>query len=291
MRLRINGLTGHGESLDTGWRFAENRPAFWLSLDTPRLAGLSGVVSLQGLWDRQTYRTRAATAAPPIVEDRRRAALVWSHWISAVARVEAGFAADRFPGRGTFAASRFGLELRGAQNRVAFVGEVESWGAASRPGFSELGGALAFRSRARPGRWLVTARVDGHRATQASPLAIWPGAGTGPARPLLIRASPLLEDNVLTGEGFGRGLAHATAEVELKIAERGPTRLGLAAFSDGVRVVDRPLGAGRGPDLFAVGLGLRLRGFSRTGLRVDIAMRPGRRDVVFSGGVVPPWPR
>ncbi len=289
--LRLSGLTGRGESLEVGWRFEENRPAGWVSLDTPRLAGLPGVVSLRGLWDRQTYRYGVETGAPPTIEDRRRASVTWSDWIAGRVRVEAGLAVDRFPGRADFASSRVGIELRGARDRVAVVGEVESWASGSAPGFSELAATLAFRNRPRPRRWAIVARLDGHRATEAAPLAVWPGAGTGKARPLWLRASPLLEDGEVNGEGFGRGLAHATLEVELKIVQRGPVRLGLAAFGDGARVWDRPMGWGRGQDLFAVGLGLRFRGFSNTGFRVDVAMQPGRRDVVFSYGVIPPWPR
>lgn len=292
MSLRINSPTGHGEAIELGGRFADHRPAVWASIDTPRLAGLPGVVSLSGLWDRQTYRTDPGADRPVTIENRRRGAALWSHWLRPDLRVEAGLALDRFEGAGSFVSPRLGGEVRLAGDRVAVLGDLASWAALTgRPGFTELGGTLALRSAVRQRRLLLTARVDGRRATRDSPRAIWPGAGTGPGRPLLLRGSPLLEDGELAGEAFGRGLLHAGLEAEVKLADRGPARVGLAVFTDWARPWDTALESGPGPGIFALGVGLRVRAFSSTALRVDVAVRPGRRDLVLSGGVIPRWPR
>jgi hypothetical protein len=207
-------------------------------------------------------------------------------------RVEVGLAIDRFEDRGNFASSRVGAEVRTAEDRVAIVGDLASWAAGGDvQGFFEFGGTAAVRSTVRPGRLLVSARIDGRRATLDAPLAVWPGAGTGPGRPMLLRGSPLLDEGELVGAGFGRGLLHATVEAEVRIADRGPGRLSLAVFSDWARPWDTALQQGKGQNLFAFGAGLRLRALSRTAFRVDLAKQPGHRGVVLSGGVIPPWPR
>ena len=171
------------------------------------------------------------------------------------------------------------------------LGDLGSWVAlGDRRDFFELGGTLALRSAARPGRMFLTARIDGRRATRDAPRAVWPGAGTGPGRSPLQRASPLLENGELVGEAFGRGLLHAPIEAEMRVADRGPARLGLAVFSDWAKVWDAAAQSGPGRDLLALGVGLRLRTLSNTALRVDVAVRPGQRGLVLSGGVTPRWP-
>ena len=205
--------------------------------------------------------------------------------------MEVGLAMDRFEGIGDFASSQVEAEVRLAKDRVAMLGDLGSWVAlGDRRDFFEIGGTLAMRSAVRPGRLFLTARVDGRRATRDAPRAVWPGAGTGPGRSLLQRASPLLENGELVGEAFGRGLLHATIEAEVRVADRGPARLGLAVFSDWAKVWDAAAQSGPGRDLLALGVGLRLRTLSNTALRVDIAVRPGQRGLVLSGGVTPRWP-
>lgn len=292
LSLRLNSPTGRGESVSLGGRFAAHRPAVWASIDTPLLAGLPGVVSIGGLWDRQTYRLDGTSAGPLAIETRRRGSALWGHWLSERVRIEAGLAVDRFEHGGSFVSPRVGGEFRLAEGRVALLSDLSWWAAlGDQPGFSEGGAALALRSATRPRRLAVTARAEGRRATQSAPLALWPGAGTGQGRSLLQRATPLLEDEEVIGDAFGRGLLHATVEAEVKIADRGPARLGLAAFFDWSRPWDTTRSAGSGSDIWAIGFGLRVRGLSNSALRIDVAVRPGRRDLILSAGVIPRWPR
>lgn len=290
--LGISSPTRRGERLEIGGRFATNRPAFWAKVETPRLAGLPGVVTLTALWDRQTYRPAGRQGADRVVETRRRGAVDWSHWTAASTLIDLGLAIDRFPDRGTFGAIRGGVERRLAGDRLALLGDGATWrGSESGRGFSEFGGSVVFRSRVQAEGWALHARTDARRATSRAPFAIWPGAGKGPGRPLLLRASPLHQDGEFTGEAFGRGLLHATVEAEVAVADRGTARLGLAAFVDWAKPWDTALRTGAGPGVFALGVGVRLRVLSNTAFRVDVARRPGRSGWIVSAGVIPAWPR
>lgn len=300
--LGINSPTGRGERAEVGGRFATNRPAAWVKIETPRLAGLPGIVTLSGLWDRQTYRPSGSGEPDRVVETRRRGAVDWSSWTSASTVVEFGLGIDRFAtdrtatdrtdDRRNFGALRGGVERRLTKDRVAILADAGAWrGASGGQGFAEFGGSVVFRSRVRPAGWVFHARADARRATARSPFAVWPGAGKGPGRPLLLRASPLHRDGEVVGAAFGRGLLHATVEVERAVAERGPARLGLAAFVDWAKPWDTALRSGAGPDVFALGAGVRLRILSSAAFRVDLARRPDRGGWVFSAGVIPAWPR
>jgi hypothetical protein len=287
--------TGRGESVSVGGRFAKHRPSMWASLQTPGLLGLPGVVTLGGLWDRQTYAAVISTSDGDVVETRRRGSFDWSHWVKTKVRAEAGVGIDRFhraDRNDTYASLRGAIETRFSKDRVALLNEATSWfsGDAGR-GFQEFGTHLAFRSSVQPRRLGVTFRMDGRRATKEAPLAVWPGAGTGPGRPLLLRGSKLLRDGRVVGEAFGRGLLHATAELEMEAWSRGGARLGVAAFTDWAKPWDTRTTRGPSAGVFALGLGVRLRALGSAAVRVDVAKRPGRSGFVLSAGVIPSWPK
>jgi len=291
VRLRINSPTSRGEALEIGGRIQSERPAAWVSLEVPRLAGLPGVVSLSGLWDRQTYAL-AASSGGTLVETRRRGAFDWSHWWTSSLRLDLGVGAERIDGHGGSVSLRGSAERRLFSDRAALTADGARWmGVDDTKGFAEFGGTVAFRSATRPRRWVFAARFDGRRATSDAPLALWPSAGTGASRAFLLRGSPLLTDGIVTGEVFGRGLLHATVEAELQILDRALLRFGLAAFADWARPWDTSVLSGPGNDVFAIGAGLRVHAPGATAFRLDIGKRPGDPGVTVSAGVIPPWPR
>jgi len=291
-RLRINSPTGRGEALEFGGRFDARRPSAWASLETPRLLGLPGVVAMSGLWDRQTYRLAGNSGDSATVETRRRGAADWSHWRTSSLRLELGVGVERFDGQGSYVSIRGGVDRRLFADRAALAADGGSWmGLGGAGGFAEFGGTASLRSSIRPRRWTLSARFDGRRATQTSPLALWPGAGTGASRSFLLRGSPLVTDGIVVGEAFGRGLLHATAETEIQVADRALIRLGLAAFADWAKPWDGAAASGPGRSLFAIGAGLRLHAPGSIAFRFDVAKRPGTPGVVVSAGVIPPWPR
>jgi len=289
--IRFNSPTGRGEGLEIGGRFASRRPSAWVSLETPRLVDLPGVVSLRALWDRQTYRWIDGATTSVIVGTRRRGALDWSHWLTSVTRLDLGVAIERFDGRGTYGSIRAGAERRMAADRLALLAEAGSWtGRRVAKGFAEFGGTVAFRSRVSPRKVTVFARASARRATDKAPLALWPSAGNGAGRAFLLRSVRLVNNGEVVGAAFGRGLLQGTAEVEVQVADRGLMRLGVAAFVDGAKVWDSSLRPGSAKALLAIGAGLRIRASAST-FRLDVAKRPGEPGLAFSAGVIPPWPR
>ncbi len=291
-RLRINSPTGRGEALELGGRFESHRPSAWASIETPRLAGLPGVMILSGVWDRQTYELAGNIGDAATVETRRRGAMDWSHWLTSSLRLEAGLGAERFDAQGSFGSVRGAADRRFLGDRAALVASGGAWtGLRGAPGFAEFGGTATFRSAARPRRWALAARFDGRRATDAAPRAVWPSAGTGASRAFLLRGSPLVSDGIVVGEAFGRGLLHATVEAERQVVERVFVRLGIAAFADWSKPWDTARSPGPGQGIFAIGAGLRIHAPGSTAFRFDVAKRPGTKGLVVSAGVIPPWPR
>lgn len=290
-RLRINSPTGRGEALEVGGRFAARLPAAWITLETPRLGGLPGVVSLGALWDRQTYRLDGIPRGEKTVETRSRGLVDWSHWVASNARIELGLGIDRFDGESTFGLTRAGVEFRLLADRAALAADGGAWtGFGDAFNFTEFGGALSFRSSVRPRRLAVFMRLDGRRASAQARRALYPGAGKGPGRAPLLRSTRLVDQGELIGEVFGRGLLHGTAEAEIRIADLALARIGFALFTDWAKPWDTSRAPGPGPSVFAIGAGLRLRA-SVVAIRVDVAKRPGRSGVLVSAGVMPPWPR
>ena len=291
-RLRINSPTGRGEALEIGGRFDAGRPSAWMLLETPRLGGLPGVVSLGALWDRQSYQLTGSTGVEPLVETRRRGALGWSHWLTSSLRLGLTVGAERFDGQGSYVSLRGDADRRFFADRAALEADAGSWtGVRGAPGFGEFGATAAFRSSVRPRRWSFAARFDGRRATGLAPLAVRPSAGTGTSRSFLLRGSRLVTDGIVVGEAFGRGLLHGTAEVEIEVARRLLVRLGIAAFTDWAKPWDTSPGSGPGPGVFALGAGVRIHASRTAAFRFDVAKRPGRPGLLVSAGVIPPWPR
>jgi hypothetical protein len=264
-----------------------HRPAAWLRAASPRALGLPGLVTAELSWEEQAY----AVAAGEAVETRRRASLSLSDWVSSRLRYQIGVAGDRWSDRGTAASLGLGLEARLAGDRLALRLAAEGVsGSAGHPGFGSWRAALRARTSAAPQRLVATLDASLQGASAEAPRGLWPGAGTGHARPLLLRAHPLLEDGVIRGPAFGTGLLHASAELELRLARLGPLRLAAAAFVDHARAQAGP-GAGWGEALTGAGGGLRLHLPGERVLRVDAATPLDAGGLTFSAGWLWSWPR
>ena len=116
---------------------------------------------------------------------------------------------------------------------------------------------------------------------------LWPGAGDGMARPHLLRAHPLLVDDIVSGPVFGRTLLHLTAESTRWLSTPRLVRLGIAAFADMAGASNRLEGDDRVTHVDAgAGIRLRLPGAGNGMVRADYArgVRDGRQRV--SVGIV-----
>nr|MDQ3347496.1 hypothetical protein [Acidobacteriota bacterium] len=122
--------------------------------------------------------------------------------------------------------------------------------------------------------WVGRAGVD--VAGGGAPLALWPGAGTGQGRPVLLRAHPLLRDGVVDDGVFGRRLLHGGLEWRRWTPLRGrAVRIAPALFIDGARAAGVLPGADARAHLDA-GAGVRIAVPGAGVLRVDLAR--GIRD-------------
>jgi hypothetical protein len=159
------------------------------------------------------------------------------------------------------------------------------------PRLARSSAGAAWRSTRDPGRavWLVSANLAATSA--AAPLDLWPGAGAEGARPLLLRAHPLLERGIVTGEVIGRWLSHGAVEYQHPVVSAATGTISIAGFLDLARAWRLPGGEASSPLHADVGGGLRLvlPGSGGT-MRIDVArgLRDGR--VALSAGWQAPWP-
>ena len=124
--------------------------------------------------------------------------------------------------------------------------------------------------------WIAHAGAD--LAASDAPLALWPGAGTGQGRDVLLRAHPLLHKGIVRDGAFGRRLIHGGLESRLWLQPaRTPIRVAPAVFLDAARS-SRGLEPVNQPWQFDAGAGIRLAVPGSGVLRIDVAhgLRNGR---------------
>ena len=293
LRLEVAAPTGSGELWTAAWRWWDARPRVAFALSVPSVAGLPGITTIQGVWERASYAVASAQpggVAVVVRQERRRASFGLADWATGRLRWTAGAALDRW-GDDSHAALDAGLDLRLAGDHVALGLDSAAWtplGSGRRFATSDL--SVALRSTTLPGRpqWSATAGVA--RASSASPYDLWPGAGTGLARAPLLRAHPLLDDGVVTGAAFGRQLTHGTLEYQHPLATRPVGTLHAAAFVDTARTWNGPGARRSGRWQTDVGAGVRvaLPGAAGT-LRVDLARGLADGQMVVSAGWLTGW--
>jgi hypothetical protein len=283
VKADIAGVFGAAERISVSGRWREERPRVMFGLSAPSPSWLPGVSSFDVLWERQTY--------PDIRQSRRRVSLQTADWAASWLRWRAGLALDRFDSRRHVAAEAE-LDLRLLRDRVAVVVTGSRWFKSSdSEGFASAVWLAAWRSSTSTQRINVSALAEAHLTTRASPLAVWPGAGTNSARAGLLRAHPLLKDDVLSGPVFGRRMARGTIEVSTPVTRAAFGNLSIAAFVDGARAWHRRAG-GPSPFFIDAGLGLRVFAPGRSdGVRIDLAKGLRGGDATLSAGWLAAWPR
>jgi hypothetical protein len=270
--------TGNGELWTAAWRWWRNRPRVALALAVPAAGGRPGLWRVEGFWERQTYVARAPGGAAATAdgtlsrEERRRTSLSFADWLGPDLRLEVGAALDRWAGRGDHLALAGAVETRWAHDHLTATVAAARWTSLSDGApFSAADAILSWRSGepAAGAPWLGCVGLSS--ASVDAPLALWSGAGTGYGREPLLRAHPLLVGGVVRGQVFGRTLAHASLETELRRWHRGPLELGWAVFVDTARAWGTGR-VGRVPWQVDGGMGLRVRCLGLKGLfRLDMA--------------------
>lgn len=255
LRVSLAGLAQSGEVWTGAWRWEANRPRLAFELRSPAPWGLRGVAVIDAMWERQTYA--AGGESPLRVERRRRAGLRLTDWASGTLRWEAGAALDRVDDD-TYGAASAGLELRSPDDQWAFRTSAGAWLSAGARTFATASGEAMWRSTTAPDRLTLAGTTGLSIASDGAPHAVWPGAGLGRARVALLRGHPLLDAGVVTGEVFGRRLAHATIEITQPVWRHPLARIGIAGFADAARAWRR-VEPGASPLHVDVGIGARIR--------------------------------
>jgi hypothetical protein len=263
IKIELAGLSGAGERIGVSGRWQEERPRVAVTFAAPSPSWLPGIAMFDAMWERQSY--------PSIRETRRRAGLQLAQWATSWLRWKAGTALDRFDAR-RYVSLSGSAELRLARDRLAFAASGAEWmptEGADR--FSTGSMWLAGRSTVDATRPLWSVVMELNLASRAAPLAVWEGGGTGSGRAGLLRAHPLLDDRILTGEVFGRRVSRATVEYSHPVKRTVAGALSFAAFVDAARAWRR-MSPGASRLFVDAGVGVRLRVPGRTELiRLDVA--------------------
>ncbi len=277
----LSSPTGGGERLEAGFRWWESRPKLWLSFTAPGMFGLPGIGTIEGYSERQTY---APSRSGGLVEESWSGTrLSFGDWMTSRTRAQWGAGFHREESLGSWIALGGAIEHRFAQDRVSLRADASQWiSTGGAESFPEVGFTAAARLVERES-WFARARFDARSVTEDAPLAVWPGAGSDHARPLLLRGYRLLDQGVIRGEGFGPRLLHGSVEAGRTLWNPGSVKLGLATFVDWARVFGRDARS-----LWSPGAGLRIDVLGRV-LRVDGATALGRGGFILSAGWVEAW--
>ncbi len=285
----LGGPTGSGELWSAAWRWSSGRPRVLFRLAMPAPSGLRGVLTVDAWWERESYRTSGTPLENPIRIERRSVRASLADWAPHQLRWRTGAALDRIDSH-DFIAVDGSLDKRFVGDGVS-VGAAGTWwsSAGGLPGFGTAAVTTAWRSARSP----VPVWSGGFgvaTVTATAPMLVWPGAGTGQARDMLLRAHPLLDRGAIVGAAFGRRMAYGSMEYQPTRLRAAAGRASVAAFVDAARTWDPNESSSR-PFLVDVGGGLRVHtsGLAR-GFRVDVAygVRDGRR--ALSAGWQKTWP-
>jgi hypothetical protein len=284
--VTIPGTSGQGEIWNASWRWWGNRPRVAASFTAPRAGRLAGLWRVEGSWEAQTYRAQqAAGTARDLRQQQARGALSFSTWLFPDLRAEASSGLDTWDLSDSSGSQRTAfvagtIEQRFAVDRMSVAASTAAWspigeGSSFYSASVRAGAQSSAQRSSRPIAVLAHVRAD--FASAEAPLAIWPGAGDGRARPGLLRAHPLLDDGVIDGPVFGRQAQTATLELQRWLTRPEIPRFGVAVFADAAHASSRlDPAAGRSFQLdLGTGVRFRLPGNDRT-FRIDYAS--GLRD-------------
>jgi hypothetical protein len=294
VRFDVANAMGNGERWTTSWRWWRERPRVAVSVAAPQMWRWAGLWRVEAAWERQLYlvadRAAATSGERKTISERRQAGLSFGDWASAALRWQVRGGLDRWANRGTYATAGGAIERRLLADRVAIHGEGTVWREVRGSGetFGSSSVSMAWRSNPAPrSTWTTSAGL--HHVDTSAPLDLWPAVDTGHARPLLLRAHPLLHRGAIRSADLSRLLAHATVERQQPLAINLPASLSWAVFVDAAN----QFAAGPAPASISIDVGAGLRiGLPGTPdvIRMDLArgLRDGR--VAFSIGWSTAWP-
>jgi peptidase C39-like protein len=262
--------TGGGEQITADWRFWAHRPLYQLSIAAP--------APWRGIWTAAAKRERQpfTAAFSPTVHDSLRIEI--ADWVGGTVRWQIGGGVDRWNERRVFPTAAVAMRVTSARDRFDARAQLQSWfGGGSEFGQAEV--RVLMRSSPRLEGFVVTGDGGVAAVNASAPFDLWFAGDTGRARPLLLRAHPILTDGErFRTERMARIFAHQSTEVQ-RWWRAGPFRTGIATFVD-TGLTARRLSGGPITDM-DVGIGLRGAYPGHAGaLRLDFAR--GVRDGHFA---------
>jgi hypothetical protein len=288
IRVDVPGWLGAGENLRARYRWAANRPRVRLEFGVPAPGPVPGIASIDVLWERQAYGSLLPGEAP-LRQDRRRAGGSLSDWPVSWLRWQAGAAIDHIDAR-RFVAVSAQASTQWLDDRIVLNASAERW-IPTGDGDPFVAGGVngAWRWTADRTRPTVLAIAGAAVATESAPFAVWSGASTTPSRGAFLRAHPIHESGIVTGEVFGRRLVFTTIEYQRPVWASRYGLATLAIFVDSARAWQRREPA---PSRWQtdVGTGVRFGEPDAAGLvRLDVAYGLRDRQVAISAGYVSSW--
>ena len=271
-------VSGGGERVSLAWRFWRERPRVHGAFAAP--APWGGVWAIDAGAEKQPFDSGFPTA------DRHAVGLAWTNWLSPLLRVDVRGGVDRWLDRGNAVTGAARLRLASDDERLAVDVDVAGW-AADAP-FGALAGRLRLQSPASRRGMAYVGAVGAAVTSRETPPDLWLAGDTGHARPIPLRAHPVLDDGRLRTERLGRGIAFASAEVRHWWRTRFAVPVGAALFVDAAHLRRRLVVASPLADV-DVGAGARLALPGTDGMfRLDIArgLRDGATAVSFT---YEPW--
>lgn len=261
-------ISDGGDAIEVSWRWWEHRPRVAASYAAP---GPGGIWRIEASRETQTFRQAAL-----VEETHTRVGATVGNWLTARAKIAGGLAIDRWQDRGRMLAASGRIEFWPAIERLALDGGISGWGG-SGEGFASADAGARWRSSAASSGTVWLANAGYQLATSSAPASLWPGADTGHARDVLLRAHPLLNDGIVDGGVFGRRIAFASGEVQHWVQPRKLPliRLAPAVFLDVARAT-RGLPASDTRLHYDAGAGIRVALLGFGVLRADVAR--GLRD-------------
>lgn len=274
-RVAIPGDTGQGELWSASWRWWRDRPRVELGFAAPRVGPLPGVWRFDANWGAQTYALE--NGGPPVRQSRTHGGVTVGDWLTPDVRYSVSAGLDGWTDVVTRRTASVGgvLERRWLRDRLSAAVDLTAWlPVGSGRAFRSVGSRTTFRSSSTSEGWTVLAGAGIEHVSDAAPPALWPGAGAGHARPVLLRAHRLLQGGTIDASErstFGRTLFHSNVEIQRWRKSAAPVRVGFATFADVARA-DRRSASDGGPVHIDLGGGVRLHIPGAPGaLRVDVA--------------------
>ena len=276
--LSLANPSGGGDLITATWRWWTNRPLIAASYAAPAPRAIGG-----GTWMVEASHETQTFSPGALVQTRTHAAFGISRWMTERTRIAGTIGMDSWSDRGRTPSFSGRVEFWPVADRLTTDVDATAWTSSSS--FASGGAGIHWRSSASTSG-LVWLAGSGYRiASNAAPAFVWPGADTGHARDVLLRAHPLLDDGIILAPAsgangpvgvFGRRLAFANAELQRwQSVGKWPIKIAPAVFVDTARAT-RGFDGMATPTEVDAGAGLRVSLLGLGVLRVDVGH--GLRD-------------